>query len=143
MPEIPAYANLPACAVGNAGALNRSPDGKRLLEMDQVDLEAGTYQFSWQQIDGSQVALLDHFTISLGERQAMVLVDKNLSRIVVVDLHNLCRVYDAADGKLLREFQRPTCFQATTPKPNTPYFPIHFSNGRHPIFGYKGFINLQ
>ena len=35
----------------------------------------------------------------------MVLVDKNLSRIVAVDLHNLCRVYDAADGELLKEFQ--------------------------------------
>ena len=46
-----------------------------------------------------------HFTLSLGERQAIVLVDKNLARIVVVDLHNLCRVFDAANGELLRVFQ--------------------------------------
>ena len=73
---------LAATAGGNGGALYLSPDGKRLLEMNQVDLEGGKYQFSWQRIDGSQVVPLDHFTISLGERQAVVLVDKNLSRIV-------------------------------------------------------------
>jgi WD40 repeat protein len=96
---------MAATAGGNGGALNLSPDGKQLLEMDQVDLEAGTYQFSWQRIDGGQAVPLGHFTISLGERQAMVLVDKNLSRIVALDLRNLCRVFDAADGQLLREFQ--------------------------------------
>jgi WD40 repeat protein/transcriptional regulator with XRE-family HTH domain len=96
---------LAAPAGGSGGALNLSPDGKRLLVMEQVDLAGGKYQFSWLRIDGSQLATLGHFTISLGERQAMVLVDKNLSRIVAVDLHNLCRVFDAADGALLNEFQ--------------------------------------
>ena len=95
----------PRQAGGNGGTLNLSPDGKRLLEMNQVDLEGGKYQFSWQRIDGSRLVPSGHFTLSLGERQAIVLVDKNLSRIVAVDLHNLCRVYDAANGELLRVFQ--------------------------------------
>jgi WD40 repeat protein len=96
---------LAATAGGNGATLNLSPDGKRLLVMSQLDLEGGMYQFTWQQIEGSQLVPLNHFTISLGERQAMVLVDKNLSRIVAVDPRNLCRVFDAADGALLREFQ--------------------------------------
>ncbi len=96
---------LAATAGGSGGALNFSADGKRLLVMNQVDLDAGKYQFSWQEVDGSRAVPLGRFTISLGEPQAWVLVDKNLSRIVAVDLHNLCRVYDSADGELLRSFQ--------------------------------------
>ena len=70
---------LAAKAWRQRSALYLSPDGKRLLEMDQVDLEGGAYQFSWQRIDGSQVTPSGHFTITLSERQAAVLVDKNLS----------------------------------------------------------------
>jgi WD40 repeat protein/transcriptional regulator with XRE-family HTH domain len=96
---------LTAPAGGSGGAIYLSPDGKRLLVMNQVDLDVGKYQFSWQKVDGSRAVPLGHFTISLGERHAMLLVDKNLSRIVAVDLKNLCRVFDAADGALLKEFQ--------------------------------------
>ena len=52
---------LAATAGGNGGALNLSPDGKRLLEMNQVDLEGGKYQFSWQRIDGSQAGAIGSF----------------------------------------------------------------------------------
>ena len=96
---------LAATAGGNGGDFNLSPDGKRLLVMDQVDLEGGKYQFSWLRIDGSRAVPSGHFTISLGERQAMVLVDKNLTRVVAVDLQNFCHVFDATNGELLKEFQ--------------------------------------
>ncbi len=96
---------LAASAGASGGAPHLSPDGKWLLGMSQVELMGGNYQFTWQQIDDSQAAPSGHFTISLGERQNMVLVNKNLSRIVAVDLHNLCHVYDAANGELLKEFQ--------------------------------------
>ena len=52
---------LAATAGGNGGALNLSPDGKRLLEMNQLDLEGGKYQFSWQRIDGSQTGAIRSF----------------------------------------------------------------------------------
>jgi WD40 repeat protein len=73
--------------------------------LNQVDLEGGKYQFNWQQIDGSHLVEVGHFTISLGERQAMVLVNKSLSRIVSIDLRNFCHIYDSANGDLLNAFQ--------------------------------------
>ncbi len=96
---------LAATAGGNGGALNISPDGKRLLVMNQVDLDRGKYLFAWQRIDGSRLIPEDHFIISLGERQAAILVNQALSRIVAITMDNLCRVFDAANGKLLAEFQ--------------------------------------
>jgi WD40 repeat protein/transcriptional regulator with XRE-family HTH domain len=96
---------LAASAGGTGSALYVSPDGKLLLEMNPVDLERGKYQFSWQRIDGRRLIPLDHFTISLGEQQVAVLVDKNLSRIVIIDSQNLCRVFDSATGELLKVFQ--------------------------------------
>lgn len=88
---------------GNENSFHLGLDGKQFLVMAPVD--GGVYQFTRWKMDGNQFVKAKQFTIDLGKRQDHVLVNQDLTRIIISDSQNLAHVFDATNGALLKKIQ--------------------------------------
>lgn len=90
---------------GNGSRFHLHPDGKQFLVTTSVNLEAGVFRFTRGQIDGNQIEKAKPFTIDLEKSQDQVMINQDLTRIVISDSQNWIHVFDATNGALLNQIQ--------------------------------------